>query len=83
MELGALLILLLVLACPLLMVFVHRSGHGGHAAHHGGDGGLRTGSDALPTAGSLDELRRARAELDTEIGRLERAASDAEPTTVA
>ena len=30
-----LLTVLLVLACPLMMVFMHRGGHGGHASHGG------------------------------------------------
>jgi anti-sigma factor RsiW len=30
---GRLLPVLLVLACPLMMVFMHRGGHGRHASH--------------------------------------------------
>jgi len=41
-----LLTLLLVLACPLMMVFMHRGGHGGHRSH----GAEHTESrDDLPT----------------------------------
>jgi hypothetical protein len=32
---GRLVTVLLVLACPLLMVFMHRGGHGHHASHGG------------------------------------------------
>ena len=48
MELGTLLILLLVLACPLMMVFMHRGGHGGHASH--GEGHRHTHGVADETA---------------------------------
>jgi len=30
-----LLTVLLVLACPLMMVFMYRGGHGGHGSHGG------------------------------------------------
>lgn len=32
-PISRLLTLLLVLACPLMMVFMHRGGHGGHRSH--------------------------------------------------
>ena len=74
MEPGTLLILLLVLACPLMMVFMHRGGHGHHLdaanerqAHQ---------SDASVThevLASLEELRRRRDELDAEIALREQA----------
>jgi len=32
---GRLLPWLLVLACPLMMLFMHRGGHGGHRSHGG------------------------------------------------
>ena len=32
---GRLVTVLLVLACPLMMVFMHRGGHGHHASHGG------------------------------------------------
>ncbi len=69
MQLGSLLFLLIVLACPLMMVFMMR-GHGGHASHGAGSGSMHGGADE-PSSASLDELRRRRAELDAEIARLE------------
>ena len=66
MEFGTLLVLLLVLACPLMMVWMMRGGHGSHGHMHAG------GSEA-PGGGSLDELRHRRAELDAEIAELEEA----------
>lgn len=39
---------LLILACPLMHIFMHR-GHGGHGGHHGHEGGKRkpeTGADS-------------------------------------
>ena len=71
MELGTLLILLLVLACPLMMVFMHRGGHGGHASHGAGHGHTHGVADEVSDTGSLDELRSRRAELDAEIAQLE------------
>ncbi len=35
-SVSRLLTLLLVLACPLMMVFMHRGGHGGQRSHGGG-----------------------------------------------
>lgn len=35
---------LLLLACPLMHVFMHGS-HGGHGGGHGGHGGSRSGAD--------------------------------------
>ena len=52
MELGTLLLLALLLACPLVMFFMMRGGHG----HHGGDEPL-----------SLEELQARRRDLDAEI----------------
>jgi hypothetical protein len=58
MTTTTLLFLLLILGCPLMMMFMHRGGHG-----HGGQQG-----DAHSDSGaSLDELRRRRAALDDEI----------------
>ncbi|HSI96904.1 MAG TPA: DUF2933 domain-containing protein [Gaiellaceae bacterium] len=70
MELGALLILLLI-ACPLLMVLMHRSGHGGHP-EHGGDRCDAQGNEGS-VSGLLDELRRRRDQLDTAIALLEQS----------
>ena len=56
MNLGTALFLLLILACPLMMIFMMRGhGHGGGHEHR----------DA--SAASVDELRRQRDELDREI----------------
>lgn len=57
MNIGTALFLLLILACPLMMVFMMR-GHGhGHGEHEHGDA----------SAASVDQLRRRRDELDREI----------------
>lgn len=78
MEPGIVLLLLLLLACPLMMVFMHRGGHGDHPSHgpdhnhtHGAAGETR----------SLDELRRTRTELDAEIARLEQAETETKTET--
>lgn len=73
MELGTLLFLLLILACPLMMVWMMRGhgGHGGHASHGAGHGHMPGDADGISPRGSLDELRRRRAELDAEIAQLE------------
>ena len=44
---GRLLTVLLVLACPLMMVFMHRGGHGHHASHGGQP--AESGDDRLTT----------------------------------
>jgi hypothetical protein len=44
---GRLLTVLLVLACPLMMVFMHRGGHGRHASHGGQPAEPR--DEVLPT----------------------------------
>ena len=82
MELGSLLILLLLLACPLLMFGMMRGhgGHGGGASHGAGHGHH---ADEMSGAGSLDELRRRREELDVEIAEREQAETAAETTTPA
>ena len=71
MEIGSLLFLLILLACPLMMVWMMRghSGHGGPASH--GDGHGHTDCPTGEMSGSLEELRRMRAELDVEIAQLE------------
>lgn len=72
------LFLLLLLACPLAMVFMMRGMHGGHGhteaheegAQHGGrHGGCHagTGHDHEPAESSLDDLRSRRSELEREI----------------
>ena len=52
------LFLLLILACPLMMIFMMRGMHGGHGGH-AGEGGEQ------PV--SVDELRRQPDELDRQI----------------
>ena len=74
MEIGTLLFLLLILACPLMMVWMMR-GHGGHASHGAGHGHMPDDADEMSAAGSLDDLRRRRSELDTEIAQLEQEES--------
>ncbi len=68
MDVGTLLLVLLLLACPLMMVFMHRGGDGASGGHvpsgHASD-------DETPPTRSLNELRRQRAEMDSEIARLE------------
>lgn len=79
MDVGTLLLVLLLLACPLMMVFMHRGGHGMHAGHEHGQVVDADASDAAP----LDELRSRRAEIDVEIARLEEAASEEKSPTAA
>lgn len=78
MELGSLLFLLLILACPLMMVWMMRGhgGHGDHAAHGASQSHDRGTADQISGTRSLDELRRARAELDDEIEQLERSETE-------
>ena len=78
MEPGTLLILLLVLACPLMMMFMHR---GGHASHGDPEQGHAPSDETLHTP-SLDELRSRRDELDVEIAELERAESETKSPAV-
>jgi Protein of unknown function (DUF2933) len=63
------LVLLLILACPLMMIWMMRGGHG-----HAGHGGHRHGDSNASLAG----LRRQRAELDREIE--ERGSEEETPT---
>ena len=56
---GQYLFFLLILACPLMMVFMMRGGHG-HGGHAHGTNGAQEPS-------SLHELHRRRDELDQEI----------------
>jgi hypothetical protein len=60
MSASTLFLLLVLLACPLMMVFMMRGGHG-----HGGHS--HSGHDHAREPGSLDDLRRRRDELDREI----------------
>lgn len=67
---GQYLFLLLLLACPLMMVFMMRGMHGGHGGTHKQD----------EPQGSLEELRRQRDDLDRQI---EQRETEAEQTPVA
>ena len=70
MDLGSLFVLLLVLACPLMMVWMMR-GHGDHHSH--GPHGPHSDDRAVdkPEAVSLVELRRRSDALVAEIEELE------------
>jgi len=81
MELGTLLFLLILLACPLMMVWMMR-GHGGHASHGTGHDHVHGDADEMSGTGSLDELRRRRAELDAEIAQLEQAETETKTPAV-
>src|SRR6266566_720145 len=65
MTASTIFFLLLVLACPLMMMFMMRGGHGhgGQGGHAGGSEGAR-GQEPTPRETSTDDLRRQRAELD-------------------
>jgi hypothetical protein len=76
-----LLLIALVLACPLMMIFMMR-GHGhGHGSSASGPTGPHSehspGTAEEPREQTADELRRRRAELDTLIA--EREAADQHP----
>lgn len=73
MELGSLFVLLLLLACPLMMVWMMR-GHGGHGSHRAHSRVHAAGESSK--TGALDELLRRRDELDDEIAELERAETE-------
>jgi hypothetical protein len=73
-----LLFLLLLLACPLAMFIMMRSGHGhsghGHSGHgHGGHRHTTAASESEGRPASVSELRRWRGELDRLIEERERA----------
>ena len=76
---GNYLFLLLLLACPLMMIWMMRGGHGGHGA--GGHAGSSSYGHCRPKAQdadpSLDELRAQRDELDQLIE--ERESSEPAP----
>ena len=55
---------LILLACPLMHIFMH-GGHGGHGGHHGGEdrpGGGNGGSSATKPEGSWDGDANRKAE---------------------
>ena len=70
---SAYLFLLLVLLCPLMMIFMMRGMHGGHSdgGHGHGAGDCHDGNHDTSTKTSLDDLRRQREELDYEIEKRE------------
>ena len=72
---GNYLFLLILLACPLMMMWMMRGGHRGHpdAGHTQGAGGSHGAHDdaGAKTETSLDDLRRQRDELDDEIAKRE------------
>jgi hypothetical protein len=66
------LFLLLVLACPVMMIFMMRGMHGGQSKSENGEhmhgvGGGDGGDQNSGAEASLDDLRRRRDELDREI----------------
>lgn len=68
---GSLLPFLLVLACPLMMIFMMKGMHGGKGHGHGE-------AEPKPRAQmSMDELEQSRDELNEEIGRRAERAVDA------
>ena len=73
------LFIALVLACPLMMMFMMRGGHGhgGQAGHGGGwHGGHDNGSDTKDA--STQDLRRQCDELDRRIDEREQSESERE-----
>ncbi len=72
MTVQSLLLLLVVLACPLMMVFMMR-GHGGHG--HGGHH-EEAAADTSQGRASLAELRERRDDLDAQIQALEEQDGD-------
>lgn len=77
MDVGTLLLVLFLLACPLLMVFMHRGGHGAHNGHEH-DPAAAGETSRKP---SLGELRRQREEIEAEIAKLEEDTVEAGPRT--
>ena len=72
-----LLFLLLVLACPLMMVFMMRGGgHGSHAGHGHGGHDQDAGRTTSERTRSLEDLRERRDELDAQIQALEEQDGD-------
>ena len=77
---GAYLILLLILACPLMMVLMMRGMHGGKADAGNAERQAAGCTDHGDSSASLDELRRQRDQLDREIE--QREAEEQTPTPV-
>lgn len=63
----SLLFFLLILACPIGMMLMMRSGHGGHAMH--GHGPQNTDEPQASKYASLEDLHSQRDALDEEIAR--------------
>jgi hypothetical protein len=81
MSASTVFFVLLILACPLMMMLMMRGGHGhgGGHAHGGGHGGHD--HPAEPRETSTDDLRRQRDGLEHLIQERERAEErDLEPT---
>ena len=74
------LFLLLVLACPLMMVFMMRGMHGGHGDKAEGGHAHGHAGGCHDSRASLGELRERRDELDREIA--EQEAEEETPTPV-
>jgi Spy/CpxP family protein refolding chaperone len=73
--------LLLILACPLMMIWMMRGMHGGTADAGNAQGHAAGCSDGHHNStASLDELRRQRDQLDREIE--QREADEQTPTPV-
>jgi len=79
MTASTLFFLLLVLACPLMMIFMMRGGHG-HGGAHSDHAGGGHGRDAEPGPTSTDDLRRKRDELDRLIEEREQSERELTPT---
>ena len=73
MNASAILLVLLVLACPLAMAWMMRGGHG-----HGGNNHAANGQEPHAANSSLTDLYRQRNELDRLID--EREQAEREPT---
>ena len=78
------LALLLVLVCPLMMIFMMRGGHG-HGGHSHGmhGGGQQDADDSGQKQVSLQELRRRHDELAAQIQALEEQNRDRPATPTA
>lgn len=70
MDASTIFLIALLLACPLMMLFMHR-GHSGKDADHSAHRTPHNDDDA-----SLEELRARRGDLDAEIARREEVEID-------
>ena len=73
--LASLLPLVLVLACPLMMIFMMRGMHGGGGGGRGHAAGCHGGGEGQPK--SLDDLKHERDQLNEEIARRAEESVDA------